>query len=204
MRTMIAKATEGVRAILSQGGNPAKYRSGLADHYGVTGRKLGSAPTDRREGREMRYEISEESGASEIIEAGSLDSALDDAREWASEGVYDERVMVRVYAQRVDEDGDPVGPQVSGEVEAGPEVEAPECIEDADHDWQSPEWLGGCRENPGVWSHGGTRITIRMACARCGAYRVEERTGSQRDPGELAETISYEGADETSLGWARE
>ena len=67
-----------------------------------------------------RYEIREDSGASEIIEAESLEDALDQARDWAADGNYDERVMVSVYVDEIDENGDAVpGEHARDEVEAG-------------------------------------------------------------------------------------
>jgi hypothetical protein len=46
----------------------------------------------------------------------------------------------------------------------------PECEEECDHEWTSPESLGGCRENPGVWGHGGG-VIIEEVCAHCGLHR---------------------------------
>lgn len=148
-----------------------------------------------------RYRISEDSGASEIIEAESLEAALERAEEWSADGYYDERTMVHCYAQAIDEDGERIGDCAGSEIEVGPEPEAPDCTEDQEHDWQSPEWLGGCRENPGVWSHGGTAISTTEVCAHCGAYRCTYRAGSQRNPGELAERVTYQDADARSLAW---
>lgn len=62
-----------------------------------------------------------------------------------------------------------------------------------DHDWTS-QGEGGCRENPGVWSTGGTSLVFRAHCRRCGLIRVEKRPGSQRNPGEH-DTTRYEMAD---------
>lgn len=153
------------------------------------------------------YKIREESGASEIIEAESLAEALETACEWASEGSYSERVMVRVWVQGLDEDGEPTDESLSGEVEAGPEPkpEKTECgTEDEDHDWESPiELVGGCEENPGVWSTGGTSFHFEYVCSKCGMYKTVKTAGQQRNPGELEETIEYSAADERSLAWVR-
>jgi len=61
---------------------------------------------------------------------------------------------------------------------------------DCDHNW-SAKGEGGCRENPGVWSGGGTHLTHRMHCTRCGLVRTETTMGSQRNPGE-SDTVAYE------------
>src|ERR1700679_2841399 len=116
-------------------------------------------------------EIREDSGASEIIEAASLEAALEAACEWASEGSYDERVMVKVYVDEIDEDGEAVpGEHASDEVAAGPEPkpEATECgTDDDDHEWDSPlELVGGCTENPGVFSTAGTSFRYEYVCSK--------------------------------------
>jgi hypothetical protein len=155
------------------------------------------------------YEIREDSGASEIIEAESLEDALDQARDWAADGDYDERVMVSVYVDEIDENGDAIpGEHARDEVEAGPEPkpEATECgDEDSDHDWQTPiELVGGCTENPGVFSTGGTRFDYHEVCARCGMYKHSWSQGAQRNPGDLDEGVEYESADARSLAWVAE
>jgi len=60
---------------------------------------------------------------------------------------------------------------------------------DCDHDWTS-EGEGGCTENPGVWSTGGTSLVFHTHCRTCGLKRVERSTGSQRNPGEH-DTVEY-------------
>jgi hypothetical protein len=149
----------------------------------------------------MKYRISEDSGASEIIEADDLESAVEAAKEWASEGSYDERVMVSVYVQGIDDDGEDTDEYESAEVEAGPEPEAPECADGEEHEWESPhEIVGGLKENPGVWSKGGTTMTFHSVCCHCGAHKHETSYGSQRNPGQV-DTVTYEKADEATLEW---
>ena len=65
----------------------------------------------------------------------------------------------------------------------------PECPEAAAHDWTS-EFEGGCRENPGVWSTGGTSMLFVCRCRHCGMERREKTTGSQHNPGEC-DTTTY-------------
>ncbi len=48
------------------------------------------------------------------------------------------------------------------------------------HDWSS-EGMGGCNENPGVWSLGGTTMLCRDACEHCGIVRTTKTYGSQRN-----------------------
>ena len=63
-------------------------------------------------------------------------------------------------------------------------------IPDCDHEWTS-EGEGGCDENPGVWSLGGTTIQTREHCEHCGVTRITISHGSQRNPGE-SDTVRYE------------
>lgn len=152
----------------------------------------------------MRYEIREDSGASEIIEADDLESALETAKDWASEGSYDCRVMVTVYVRGIDDDGDETGEYASADVEAGPEPEEPECVDGEEHVWEGPhELVGGIKENPGVWSNGGTTMTFHSVCARCGAHKHETSCGAQRNPGEC-DQVSYDEADAATKEWLKE
>jgi hypothetical protein len=61
-----------------------------------------------------------------------------------------------------------------------------------DHDWTA-EGEGGCDENPGVWSTGGTSMMFRTHCRACGLRRTEHTTGYQRNPGDH-DTVEYEAA----------
>jgi hypothetical protein len=161
----------------------------------------------------MKYEIREDSGASEIIEADSIEAALEQARKWASEGSYDKLVSVTVYVHALDPDTDEPyegwyygdGQNATDEVAAGPEPkpEPTECgDDDEDHDWQAPlELVGGCDNNPGVFSTGGTRFDYRLVCSRCGMYKHTWSQGQQRDPGDLDHGVEYTAADERSLAW---
>lgn len=66
-----------------------------------------------------------------------------------------------------------------------------------DHDWTS-EGEGGCTENPGVWSTGGTSMTFASHCRKCGLHRTEHHTGSQRNPGEH-DTVEYRMLDDEEI-----
>jgi hypothetical protein len=155
----------------------------------------------------MIYEIRDDGGARETIQADSIEEALELAREWAAEGSYDQRVMVTVWVTEFDENEEPTGRTETIEVEAGPEPRPPRTAcgeEDEDHQWAAPQKVvGGLDSNPGVFGLGGTALLIRRVCGRCGIYRIERRPGSQRRPGELDVEISYEPADEISLAWVR-
>ena len=285
----------------------AIYEEGIRDRLTTVYRP---EPDAEPEGESKRqYEITEESGASEVIEAESLREALERAKEWASEGDYTERVTVHVSAHELDEDGEYTGESLHGETEAGPlpdeepeglgpdsdpdavaeaisderetvesaaektgwpiidgclvprpetwyaddgnqemeyEVESgqdaaqeyvdggdwgdreetswihvsvwqrgidedgawqrvnkdkytitlepiePECGHEDGHDWQSPQFLGGLKENPGVWGHGGGIIS-REVCMRCGCERKTDTWAQDPETGEQGLTqVSYE------------
>lgn len=65
-----------------------------------------------------------------------------------------------------------------------------QAIADCSHDWTS-EGEGGCDENPGVWSLGGTAMSFSSHCRHCGVRRVEYDPGCQRNHGEFRE-VRYE------------
>lgn len=78
-------------------------------------------------------------------------------------------------------------------------TEEPECPEADEHEWTS-EHEGGCSENPGVWSTGGTSMKFVSHCCHCGMKRTVRSTGSQRNPGEC-DTTEYS---ETDPEWVAE
>jgi len=73
------------------------------------------------------------------------------------------------------------------------EPDEPECEDGEDHDWQSPiEIVGGIKENPGVYGHGGG-VTITTVCMHCGAERVVDTWAQDSSDGEQGlESVSYE------------
>lgn len=60
---------------------------------------------------------------------------------------------------------------------------------DCDHEWTS-QGEGGCDQNPGVWSVGGTTMLYREHCARCCIVRETTHVGPQRNPGDR-DTVRY-------------
>lgn len=58
------------------------------------------------------------------------------------------------------------------------------------HKWTS-EGCGGCKENPGVWSIGGTAILCRKRCVHCGLIRSDCHAGSNRNAGEARVVRMY-------------
>ena len=93
---------------------------------------------------------------------------------------------VEISWEAIDAAGEEVD---SGAFQMTGETEEPPCPEADEHDWTS-EGEGGCAENPGVWSTGGTGVTFRQHCRQCDLKRVVYHTGSQRNPGEC-DTTTY-------------
>lgn len=74
----------------------------------------------------------------------------------------------------------------------------PPCLDDEDHDWQSPiELVGGLRENPGVIGHGGG-VRIHAVCMRCRCERVTDTWAQRPDTGEEGlESVTYRPTDKS-------
>ena len=140
----------------------------------------------------------DDQGPALAIEA---DSAAEAAQEYVDQGDYGPvttttRVNVRCTPTlcEVGIDGEPA--YMTGDAEYVTIViqpVPPACTDGHDeHDWCAPyEVVGGLRENPGVWGHGGG-VICREVCQRCGVYRVTDTD---------AQEVSYEPPDEESLAW---
>jgi hypothetical protein len=125
----------------------------------------------------------------DTITAESAEEALEEARSNVDRSNYNDAEGTLYIDIRVD-------CEESGESETGTvtlEAEEPECSHDDGHDWQSPySLLGGLKENPGVWGHGGG-VIIREVCLRCGCEKVTDTWAQRRDTGEQGLTeVSYE------------
>lgn len=69
----------------------------------------------------------------------------------------------------------------------------PDCVDGLSHAW-TREGCGGCAENPGVQSLGGTKFRFQSRCVYCGVRRTETAMGVQRNPGQC-DTVSYSPGD---------
>lgn len=65
------------------------------------------------------------------------------------------------------------------------------CSNAAQHSWTS-EGMGGLRENPGVWSAGGTAMKFASRCTHCGLRRVETTAGPQERARGQRDRTEYE------------
>ena len=153
------------------------------------------------EAYETRFRVWDD-GNSEIIEAEDMDAAKEKAEEMWQDGSWDGKCLIDVYIQEIDWDDNDVGDREEIEVECGEDPEEPECSEDEDeHEWESPhDVVGGLKENPGVWSLGGTTMLFKTVCRHCGIFREETHYGSNRNP-QQCDTIEYMEPDDDSLEW---
>ena len=68
----------------------------------------------------------------------------------------------------------------------------PSCAGRRGHEWVATVKIdGGCSDNPGVMSLGGTAMEFRTHCERCGLRRVEVTSGCQRNAGQARHTVRY-------------
>lgn len=149
-----------------------------------------------------KYEYREESGYSEEMDADDMDEAIEMAEELARGGEYgDEGASVSVWVTEYDATGEEtdrrslsvdIEPNHESLIRAATQHDSGRSCGDSpdDHDWTS-QGEGGCDENPGVWSTGGTSMLFASHCRICGLHRREHWCGSQRNPGEH-DTTEYE------------
>jgi len=140
----------------------------------------------------MKYTFKDDNGSQETLELDSIEEAEEYAENWVLSGSWGEQgciVDVDIY----DEDGDHLT-CVSVEIEPDHESLIREAtggegcgVSPDDHKW-TREGCGGCNENPGVWSLGGTRMSYLSRCTECGLRREIIDPGNQRNPDE---TIKY-------------
>ncbi len=127
-------------------------------------------------------------GGEMTADAASMGDAIDLATDWAREGDYDAiESTIWVCVRIVGEDGT----ESATTVTINPDE--PECDPDDGHDWQNPiELVGGLRENPGVYGHGGG-VIIATVCMRCGAGSKEDTWAQDRATGRQGlESVAYE------------
>ncbi len=149
----------------------------------------------------------------EVLNSLDMESAKIEAmRSWQS-GSWDTHCEIDVVIHEVvttttiDEDGHETETREYTDsqticFEVGEVESEPACDAADDHDWCRPHAVvGGLDSNPGVWSGGGTALDTRDVCSCCGMYRDVHYAGSQRNPGEDAETTTYLPADRASLTW---
>jgi len=126
-----------------------------------------------------------------VFQATGAVEAMDLAIDWWMEGSWENKTELDIFVQEINPwDDDMEFPMEWKTIEVGEDPPEPECTED-EHDWERPyEIVGGLKENPGVWSAGGTTMTFHSVCSHCGLHKHETQHGAQRNPGQL-DTIEY-------------
>lgn len=141
-----------------------------------------------------KWRAADESGCDITVEAGSGKEA---AQEYIDGGEWGEItettwITVRAWRQAIDSDGDVVRIEEDTH-KITIEPTEPECEKDHEHDWRSPlSIVGGIKENPGVWGHGGG-VTIQECCVRCGCGKLTDTWAQDPSDGEQGLTsVSYQ------------
>ena len=136
----------------------------------------------------MEYRIWDE-GDEKTVECDTIQDAEEEARDWLKDGEWDtESGTTWVSANIESEDG-----AETSSVTVAINPDEPSCINDAGHDWQAPYAIvGGCKENPGVWGHGGG-VVIQAVCLRCGCGRLTDTWAQDPNTGEQGlESVEYQ------------
>lgn len=136
--------------------------------------------------------------STEIDDLPDDDDCESEARDWVTRGDWgSDGAVVDVSWSVIDDLGQDADIDGSCRVNVEPDhddlIRAAGGDTDCEHDWTS-DGEGGCTENPGVWSVGGTAMIFKTHCRECGLHRTERHTGPQRNPGEH-DTVEYEQPD---------
>ncbi len=148
--------------------------------------------------------VKDEGAEEHFPRAQSADEALDDFFLHGSWGAGERPYKAKAYAFRYVWDHD-AGEFHKEDVTPGchfVEADEPQCSA-SEHAWASPvEVVGGLKENPGVFGHGGG-VRIREVCRHCGAYRITDTWYQDPTDGSVwdDDAVWYEDADEVSLDW---
>ncbi len=130
-------------------------------------------------------------GAAETIEADSLEEAIQATEDWARDGDWghnDTTIWVHAVLVETDADGDTIH-----RIKVQIDPDEPRCEDGQEHDWQSPlDIVGGIKENPGVWGHGGG-VTIQEVCLHCGCGKLTDTWAQDPETGEQGlNSVTYQ------------
>ena len=132
----------------------------------------------------------------------TADTAEEAAQEYVDGGDWEAESAtwwIDIYCAPVGEDGEPMDDETET-ITITVDPDEPDCSA-SDHDWCSPQMLGGLESNPGVWGHGGG-VEITEVCRHCGVYRVTDTWAQRQDTGEQGlRSVEYREADSDSLEW---
>jgi hypothetical protein len=126
-----------------------------------------------------------------VYQAKDCQEAMQLAIDWWKDGSWENKTEIDIYVQEINPfDDDMRFPMEWETIEVGEDPPEPECTEES-HGWETPhEIVGGLKENPGVWSLGGTTMVYHSVCSHCGLQKREFKYGAQRNPGQL-DKIEY-------------
>lgn len=151
-------------------------------------------------------------GVTHDIYAETLAAAIEAGREWIEDGDWE----CNTHATELSCEVGPIIRDVDGSIDDDatdvanredcsgvcPVVDAPDCADGQEHDWQSPySVVGGCKENPGVWGSGHGGVRIEEVCRHCGLYRIVDTGATDSSNGTRCESTEYREADEASLDY---
>lgn len=132
------------------------------------------------------YTLTYECGTKETIEAETLVDAREIARERATLGWEPSDSTHWHDVTITDEDGEEE--TVTAQVDPG----EPDCSYASGHEWVSPlELVGGLKENPGVWGHGGG-VYIKELCLHCGCERTTDTWANDTRGRQGLTSVKYE------------
>ena len=99
---------------------------------------------------------------------------------------------VDLYIFELDDDGKIIDDSEEKATVTADPIEPP-CTGSNEHDWQAPHSIvGGIKENPGVWGHGGG-VRINEVCLRCRCGKTTDTWDQRPDTGEQGLlSVSYE------------
>lgn len=141
----------------------------------------------------MHY-IYREHGHDYPLKSSNMEEALKEGHEMARNGDYqpeDHTFWLENYVVAItEEDGEEIEDERIRLVTAI-HPEEPECSEE-EHDWQSPHHIvGGLKENPGVYGHGGGVIQTEV-CMHCNRLRKTDTWAQNPATGEQGLTsVTY-------------
>jgi len=147
-----------------------------------------------------RYRVQDD-GYSEDFEADDDDAAVAFAEEWLRSGDWDRSQTLFLKAEVIELDDDGEYGETLGHVRVTLLPEEPRCVSGS-HVWCSPyDLLGGLRENPGVFGHGGG-VRIKEICKHCGLCKLTDTWATNPCDGtEGHEAVEYFPPGERELEW---
>lgn len=145
----------------------------------------------------------------------------DDTSEFEGSPELDADIAAQIREALMEEDEDITNEQDARDCSGSFSDPLPECeayqtakedgdvdvsdTDDQGHIWVSPfSLVGGLRENPGVWSCGGTITTSKSVCKLCGVTKTETDKGYQCHESEARIVITLEPLDGATEEWLRE